>query len=89
MRIVESLVYLIQYDKKNLKFLKASVKSVDGEVKKNVDKKKQSFDPMAMKIPFNPMALGSLFMDDKDESTQKKVEQDTDNFNESQELDDT
>jgi hypothetical protein len=72
MRIIEPLIYLIQYDKKNLKFLKASVRSVEGEIKKNKEKKEEKFNPLAMKMQFNPLALGSMLMGTKDDAKEKK-----------------
>ena len=88
MRIINPLVNFIQYDKKNLLFLKASIKSVESEVKKNKEAKSvvNKFNPLTMKMPFNPMALGSMLMGQENDAD-KPVE-DEDNFNETEELDD-
>ena len=53
MLLIEPLVYLMQYDRKNLKYLKASIKSVEEEVRKRKDEKKNPIGFSNIKLPGN------------------------------------
>ena len=58
MKIIDSLIHLIQYDRKNLPLLRASFSSVKKVVDKNKDEKANPFK----KISINPLSLGSKFL---------------------------
>ncbi len=52
MLLIEPLVFLMQYDRKNIRYLNASIKSLDDEVKKRKEKKDEKRNPIgAMKLP--------------------------------------
>lgn len=60
MRIIDPIIHLIQYDRKNLKYINASSRSINENVDKNRQRKADK--PIMLNIPFNPMDLGKLII---------------------------
>ncbi len=75
---------MIQYDKRNLKYLKNSQKTYDAEVKYRKDKKSSRLGPPSLKIMnFNPLTVLKLEEPQK-EIQNKDDEEENENFNEGQ-----
>lgn len=89
MQLIEPLIYLIQYERKFMKYLNGSIKSLEDEIDKRKKKKDEKDNPMAgIKLPGALSFTSMMNLVQKKEEVEDVEEDDNDSAQQVQPLDD-